>query len=436
MRTFILLWLSQALSLFGTAMTRFGLTIWAYQQTGKVTTLALMGFFNTLAYVVFSPLAGVVADRWSRKWLIALSDFGAGLATLGLLLLYLHGGLQIWHLYLAGAFSNALGAFQEPPFSASVSLLVPPAQLVRANAMLSLAADGARMFAPLLGGALLLPLGVDGIMLIDLSTCLLAVLIVVAVRIPQPEVSSTTRRLSLPALTFGARYIFAHSGLLGILLIFTGINLFAAITYFGVMPAMILARTSNDAAALGLVQSLLGIGGVVGGALLSLWGGPKDRLRGFLLSTAASFLLGDFLFAVGRSLPAWVFAALISAVFIPVIISCYESIWQSRVPADVQGRVFSAKNMIQIGSMPLGYLLAGFLADGVFEPAMAVSGPLAGTFGWLVGVGPGAGMGLMFLCTSLLGTAICLLGLAIPAVRDVEKSALLESPDPEALLYP
>jgi MFS family permease len=427
MRTFVLLWLSQALSLFGTAMTRFGVTIWAYQQTGKVTTLALMGFFNTLAYVVFSPLAGVVADRWSRKWLIALSDFGAGLATLGLLVLYLQGGLQVWHLYLAGGIGAALGAFQEPPFSASVSLLVPPAQLVRANAMLSLAADGARMFAPLLGGALLLPLGVDGIMLIDLATCLFAVLIVVGTRIPQPEVSSSARKLTLPAFTFGLRYIFAHSGLLGILLIFTGINLFAAITYFGVMPAMILARTSNDAAALGLVQSLLGIGGVVGGALLSLWGGPKDRLKGFLLSTAASFLFGDFLFAVGRSLSVWALAALVSAVFIPLLLSCYESIWQSTIPPDVQGRVFSAKNMIQIGSMPFGYLLAGFLADQVFEPAMSVSGPLARTFGWLVGVGPGAGMGLMFLCTCLLGTAICLLGLAIPAVRDVEKTGSPES---------
>jgi DHA3 family macrolide efflux protein-like MFS transporter len=426
MRTFILLWLGQAFSLFGTAMTRFGLTIWAYQQTGRVTTLALMGFFNAAAFVLFSPLAGVVTDRWPRKWVIALSDLGAGLATLGLLVLYLRGGLQIWHLYLAGVVSNSLGAFQEPAFSASVSLLVAPRQLVRANGLLTLAQDGARMFAPLLGGALLLPLGVDGIMLIDLLTCLAAVAIVVAVRIPQPLPSPASQPAARSDLTFGFRYILAHTGLLGILLIFAAINLFAAITYFGVMPAMILARTANDAAALGLVQSVLGVGGVLGGVLLGLWGGPRNRLRGFLLSTAASFLLGDLFFAIGRSLPVWVLAALLSAVFIPVIISCYESIWQSSVPPVVQGRVFSAKNVVQVGSMPLGYLLAGFLADQVFEPAMAVSGPLASSFGWLVGVGPGAGMGLMFACTCLLGTTLCLFGLTVPAVREVEKISNLE----------
>jgi MFS transporter, DHA3 family, macrolide efflux protein len=325
---------------------------------------------------------------------------------------------------LVGVISNALGAFQEPAFNASVSMLVPPAQLTRANGMLSLAADGAHMFAPMLAGALLISLGIGGIMIIDLVTCLAAVALVIVLHIPQPVGRADHHFVSRAALTFGFRYIFSHSGLLGILLIFTGINLFAAITYFGVMPAMILARSGGDAAALGLVQSLLGIGGVIGGALMSLWGGPKDRLKGFLLSTAASFLLGDLLFAIGRSLTVWLIAAVVSAVFIPVLLSCYNAIWQSRVPHDIQGRIFSAKNMIQVGSMPLGYLLAGFFADGVFELAMAANGPLSGTFGWLVGIGPGAGMGLMFACTCVLGTSICLLGLTIPTVRNVENATL------------
>jgi hypothetical protein len=209
--------------------------------------------------------------------------------------------------------------------------------------------------------------------------------------------------------------------LAGILLIFTGINLFAAITYFGVLPAMILARSHSDQVALGAVESLLGIGGVVGGLLMSLWGGPKDRLKGLLFSCAASFLLGDFLFGIGRTLPVWIAAAAVSAVFIPIILSCYEAIWQTHVPHDIQGRVFSAKNMIQIGSMPIGYLLAGWLADRVFEPAMQTGGSLVDVFGWLVGTGPGAGMGLMFLQTSILGTLICVGGMLIPAVRNVDQ---------------
>jgi hypothetical protein len=164
---------------------------------------------------------------------------------------------------------------------------------------------------------------------------------------------------------------------------------------------------------------------VVGGVLLSLWGGPKNRLYGLLISTASSFLLGDLLFAVGRSLQVWLLAAFVSAVFIPFILSCYEAIWQSHVPADIQGRVFSAKNMIQISSMPPGFLLAGWLADRVFEPAMAAGGELAGFFGGFVGTGPGAGMGLMFACTCLLGTLTCILGLFIPAVRHVDDEVIM-----------
>ncbi len=424
METFTWLWVGQFISIFGTAMTRFAVTIWAYEQTGQATTLALMGFFNSGAYVLFSPLAGVLVDRLPRKWVIIVSDAGAALVTLGLLSLYLTGRMQIWHLYAAGVLSNALGAFQEPAFRASVSVLVPKTQLTRANAMLSLADDGSRMFAPMLAGMLLLGIGVSGIMLLDVTTCLIAVVLVLANRIPQPKASAegkAARGTWAHELSFGFRYIGRHPGLLGILVIFTVINLFAALTYFGVLPAMILARSGRSEIALGAVQSVLGVGGVAGGLLLSLWGGPKKRLPGFLLAAGASFMLGDFLFAIGRTLPAWVVAAFFSAIFIPVLLSCYESIWQARVAHDVQGRVLAAKNMVQVGSMPLGYLLAGFLADRVFEPAMAVGGNLASVFGFLVGTGPGAGMALMFTCTCVFGLITSLSGFLVPAVRRVEE---------------
>jgi MFS transporter, DHA3 family, macrolide efflux protein len=426
METFVWLWLGQFLSIFGTALTRFAVTIWAYAQTGQVTTLALMGFFNSGAYVLFSPLAGVLADRWPRKWVIVVADAAAALVTLGLLGLYVSGQMQIWHLYVAGMLSNALGAFQEPAFRASVSVLVPKAQLTRANAMLSLADDGSHMFAPMLAGMLLLVIGIRGIMVLDVSTCLIAVGLVLVNRIPQPKTSAVglaARGSWLHELTFGFRYIARHAGLLGILVIFTVVNLLAALTYYGVLPAMILARSGHSEIALGAVQSVLGVGGVAGGILLSLWGGPKKRLPGFLLATAGSFLLGDFLFAIGRSLPVWLTAAFFSAIFIPFILGCYEAIWQANVAHDVQGRVLAAKNMIQVGSMPLGYLLAGYLADHFFEPAMAVGGSLAGVFGALVGTGPGAGMGLMFICTCALGLLTGLSGFLIPAVRRVEEEA-------------
>jgi hypothetical protein len=139
-----------------------------------------------------------------------------------------------------------------------------------------------------------------------------------------------------------------------------------------------------------------------------------------LLVTAFSFLTGDFLFAISRSLPMWIFAGVFSAMTIPFLVSPYFAIRQVQVPADLQGRVFSARDLVQVGSQPFGYLLGGLLADRVFEPALISGSSLADGFGWLVGTGPGAGMGLMFLCTSVLGCLTGLSGFLFPAVRNVE----------------
>ncbi|HZW03821.1 MAG TPA: MFS transporter, partial [Anaerolineaceae bacterium] len=159
----------------------------------------------------------------------------------------------------------------------------------------------------------------------------------------------------------------------------------------------------------------------IGALLMSTWGGPKLRIHGVLAGGAISFAIGDFLFAVGRSVPVWVFAAIFSTAFIPLISGSGLAIFQAKVARDVQGRIFAVRDVIQMSLMPLGFFLAGPLADRLFEPAMQPGGAFAASLGWLVGTGPGAGMGLMFVGTSLLGTLICLTGYLIPAVRRVEK---------------
>jgi hypothetical protein len=167
----------------------------------------------------------------------------------------------------------------------------------------------------------------------------------------------------------------------------------------------------------------LGLGGVVGGLLVSVWGGPQRRIHGVLLGAALSFFLGDVLFAAGRGVIVWTLAALCGSFFIPLIISANRSIWQTQVPLAVQGRVFAVQGMLQQLSMPVGYLIAGPLADRIFEPAMQPGRMLSAVFGALVGTGPGTGMAVMFLCTALLGTAMSLSGYLVQAVRCVEDVA-------------
>jgi MFS transporter, DHA3 family, macrolide efflux protein len=199
-----------------------------------------------------------------------------------------------------------------------------------------------------------------------------------------------------------------------------GIDLFATMAYFSILPAMVLARTGNDELALATVQSLLGVGGVVGGLLLSIWGGPRRRVHAIFAGTALSYLLGDFFFAIGRGLEVWAVAAFLTALFIPFITGSYQAIWQVKVAPDIQGRVFAVRNMFTGTAMLLGYLVAGPLADRVFEPAMQPGGALVPVFGAWVGTGPGAGMAVIFLFTAFLGSLISLSGYLFPVVRDVE----------------
>lgn len=422
-RAFGVLWAGQSVSLLGTAMTRFAVLLWAYQQAGTATALALLGFFVTTAFVVASPIAGVLVDRWDRRKVMAFADLGAGCMTALLLLLYLQGGLRIWHLYLAQGVAGALEAFQDPAFSASVSLLVPKERYTPANSLLGLGRSASRIFAPALAGVLMQTGGLEWVMAVDLGTLALALIGLLCIRIPAPprsiEGAAATGKLGRE-LRFGFGYIFHRPGLRGVLLIFFLINVFATLTYFGVMAPMILARTGGDAVGLGVVQAVMGVGGVVGGMALSLWGGPRRKVRLYLLSTSLSFLICDFLMGISRSMAGWSIAGFLSDFGIPFIVSPYYALWQEVVPPDVQGRVFSTREMVQVTAQPFGFLAAGFLADRVFEPAMQVGGALAGSLGWLVGTGPGAGMAVMFLCTSLGGMLTGLLGWLSPAIRKLD----------------
>ncbi len=424
MGTFTAIWAGQLVSLLGTGMTQFAMTIWAWQRTGQATALALVGVCAFAPVVLVSPLAGAIVDRANRKLLMILSDLAAGLGTLTILLLYLTGALQIWHLYIVVALIGVFGAFQFPAYSSTISVLVDKSQYARASGMMSLAGSISGVFAPIAAGILLAPIGVAGIMGVDLATMTTAIVILLLARIPQPKVSEEgvrSRGSLFREAAFGFRYILARRGLLGLLGMFF---LFNVTTTFGftVLAPMILARTGNNSISLGTVQSAAGIGGVVGGVLLSLWGGPKKRVHGVLAGCALGGLVGLVGVGLGRSLPFWAGTMFAMSMVFPTVNASSQSIWQSKVPPDLQGRVFSVRLMMAQLGAPLSMLLAGPLADRVFEPGMRPGGALAKVFGPIVGTGPGTGMALMLVLGGIFAAAAALSAYAYRPLRTVESA--------------
>jgi MFS family permease len=435
MSAFLLVQVGQIISLLGSSMTTFALGIWAYQITGQATALALMGLFGFGPTVLLSPFAGALVDRWNRKLVMMLSDLGAAVSTLVIFLLFTYGSLEIWHLYVAGAFAGAFQAFQFPAYSASITMMVPKDQYGRASGLMSLAGPAANIFAPLLAGMFIGIIGIDGIMVIDLVTFSAAFGALALVIIPQPEKSKDGEQAQgnlWKETVFGFGYIFKRPSLLGLQLMFFYIN-FVATMAFTLMVPMILARTNINETSLGFVMTAGSVGGLGGGLLMSAWGGPKRRVHGVLLGMAATSLFSQLLMGLGQGLTVWMIANAAGGLLIPILNGSNQALWQSKVPPDLQGRVFSVRRWIAQITAPVSMAIAGPLADFVFEPAMLEGGSLAGTFGWLVGTGPGAGMALIFVITGALGVLGGFAGYLFPAIRNAEEILPDHDVDPEAL---
>jgi MFS family permease len=422
MRGFVIVWIGQVVSMLGTGMTSFALAVWIYQETGEATALTTAVFFFMAPSVLFSPIAGAIVDRGNRKQIMILSDVIAGVVTIGWVLLLAGGQLQLWHIYVGNIVAGAANSFQFPAYSAAVSLMLPKEQYGRAAGMLSLAHSASGILAPAFASALLGVIGLTGIMTIDVVTFLFAVGALLAVFIPQPQVSkegSASKGNLWQESLFGFKYIFRRPSLLGLQLVFLCIN-FIAMLGFAVMVPMILARTGNNELILGSTQSLGAVGGVLGGLLLSTWGGPKRKVNGVLLGMVGMSLFSQVTMGVGQTLFIWAAASFMGQFILPILNGSNQAIWQAKVAPDVQGRVFAVRRLIAQVTVPVATAVAGPLADNLFEPAMRPDGLLANTFGWLVGTGPGAGMGLMFVISGLFGMMVGLSGYLFPAIRNVE----------------
>ncbi|MFG6101393.1 MFS transporter [Leptothoe sp. EHU-05/26/07-4] len=422
MQTFLIIWLGQFASLLGSEMTNFAITIWAWDVTGKATPLALILVVTQIPRLLISPFAGIWVDRFNRKYLMLLGDTLAGLSTIVLLILFTTGHLQIWHLYISSAINGLFGHIQGLAYATSVSLIVPKHHYVRASALKSLQMSGGYLFAPAMAGALYAITGLGGILTFDLVTFGIATISLSTVAIPQPTEQDSSKSVSsgkmLEQLTFGVRYLWRNLSLKTLLSFIMIMNIINSICQT-ILPAMLLARSGNNTTAVGTLFSCFGAGGLLGGVILSIWGGPKRRIHGLLIADAIS-KTGLIMLALAQQTYVRLGAALVGGFCLPFSGSCSEAIWQSKIEPEKQGRVFAARFLLSRLVTPLGAMIAGPLADYAFEPAMQPGGALTKPFGNVLGVGLGAGMALQMLLFASLGVLISLGGYGVRSLRQVE----------------
>lgn len=410
-----LIWFGQLVSTVGSGLTGFVLGVWVFQQTGSTTLFALSAVFGSLPSVLLLPFVGALVDRWDRKRTMILCNLASSFCTLAIMLLLSSGRLKVWHVYIVISLLAIVGTCMGLAYSTVVALLVPKQHFGRSSGMSYTAQAASQILPPLLAGVLIVSLQVQGVVLLDYLSYLFAIATLFVVHIPKPPPSSEGAGQKQPLLreaTYGWNYVKARPGLMALMLYFATVNFVVGLARILFYP-MILSFTTTQA--LGTILSVGGLGFLLGGITMSIWGGPKNRIRGLL---GFGLLFGVSVLLTGLRPSVFLIAAGAFGMhfFIPLVNGCSQAIWLNKTPPDVQGRVFAIRWMVAMSTSPLAYLLAGPLADRLFGPLVESSGALQN----VVGAGPGRGIGLMFVTAGMLAILAQFAGYFYPRLRRVE----------------
>lgn len=411
-KTFIAFWLTQAVSQLGSAMTSYALVLWVYAQTGAALSVSLLTLCTYVPYILVSVFAGGFVDAHFKKRIMLVCDSVAFLCTVSVAAALLAGRLTVGHILVVNTIVGFMNAFQQPASAVVNGLLVPKDKLTRMAGLQSISGSLVGIFTPILAAFLMSLFGIGAVLVVDgVSFLLAAGTLAFFIRVPERAEDLKRAEKSAPfaGLRDGIRFLRGDHAVLTMILVLAVMNFFSRITYENILSPMILSRSGSQRV-LGLISGVMGAAGVVGGVIATRLPEPKRCAARVCGMGLVSFLLGDFLMAMGRTPAVWVIAAIGGNLPIPILDSGYQYLFYTRVPREIQGRVFAVRNLIQYSSIPVGLLLGGVFADYVFEPMMAGSSGLAQALHHIVGTGAGSGMAVMFLVTGALGVLTCVLG--------------------------
>lgn len=368
MRPFLIVWIGHAFSLLGSQLVQFALVWWLTRTTGSATVLALASLAALSPQILIGPLAGALVDRWHRRTIMLVADAGIAVATLVLAVLFWLDLATVWTIYALLLVRATGAAFHWPAMQASTTLMVPEKHLSRVGGMNQTLAGVAGIFIPPLGALAIEVLPMPGVLAIDVATAVPAIVSLLFIAIPQPprtglpETSGGQSSLWAEMRT-GLRFLLGWKALLALSAIGIGVNMLGRAAG-SLSPLLVMQHFGGDALALGWWQSAVGLGTLLGGIVLGVWGGFRRRVVTQMLALA---LDGLAILVVGLS-PSQAFAFAVGAVFCigfleAIVLGLSGAIAQVLIPPAMQGRVFALLLSVSQGMAPLGLLLAGPIAD-------------------------------------------------------------------------
>ena len=358
-------------------------------------------------YVIFSIFAGALSDRWNKKATMLVCDTVAAVSTVVMLVLMKQQMLQVGHLYLINIVNGLMNTVQQPASEVAVTRILPPKYYQKVGGMRYLANALNSILTPIIATAVLGIAGMDAVIAFDLFTFGAAFMtLAFGIQIPEGREEAPGNESLLISAGKGIAYLRTEKGIFGLILFLAAINLVASI-YDAALPAMMLSRKGGSQTAMGLVNAVIGAATLLGSILASVLPKPKSRVRVICNSLLFAMSFENFLLALGRTPLVWCIGGFLGWIAIPLMNTNLDVILRSRIPMEMQGRVYSVRNSFQFFTIPIGYFLGGFLVDRVFEPLMA-SRKEGSILVRIFGSGKGSGAALLFFVIAFAGIGVCL----------------------------
>lgn len=367
-KIFFPIWLGQAFSLLGSELVQFSLIWYLTSKTGSASVLATASFIALLPRVFLAPISGALIDRWNRQRTMIMADGLIALATALLAFIFWMGWDRVWHIY-AIMFVRSLGsAFHWPAMQASMSLLVPKSSLSRVSGMNQTLRGALGIAAPLIAALLIEIFPLFNVLVIDVLTAIIAIiplLIVTLPRIVQDQDKLPGVFHVWKDIKEGYQFLLNWRGLLYLTLAATILN-FLINPGFTFLPLLVTSYFGKGVIEMSMVESAFSSGMIIGGLVLSVWGGFKRNMYTILMGIIG-LAIGSGLIAIS---PTDNFYLAVAGVFIagfmnPMANGPIFAIMQTYVEPSMQGRVFSLLESIVSAMMPISMAIAAPVADRV-----------------------------------------------------------------------
>jgi len=397
-RKFLIIWMGEWISNIGTGMTAFGLGVYVWQLTGSALDVAMVEMAALLPLILLTPVAGVLADRYDRRLLMALGDSISGLGLLLLLVLMMAGHIQVWQICLCVGFSSAFSSLLDPAYKATLTDLLTEEEYARASGMVGIASASKFLISPILGGLILAWHSMELILVIDILTLVVTVVAILSVRRSLKTRPAEKKELDfLQDLKEGWQVIAESRGVM-LLIVLVSVLVF----YMGILQVlarpMLLSFASEQTT--GILQTVVACGMLVSSMLI---GGGLIR-KNLVNVMVASFVAAGITmagFGATTSIPVITVAGFLFFASLPFANTSIEVLIRTSIANDKQGRAWGLISLISQLGYIVAYVFAGVLADYVFNPALKEGGVLADTVGRVIGTGETRGIGLLIMLSGL-----------------------------------